>query len=102
MDKLKRIIENVIPNEIDQDEGVFADGYVLSPVTLGASLKGDGIAEEINTSYQLDFFYKTKGILIAKARDILIALDDYPTNDITFSWEDTPRLWRATLIIDTI
>lgn len=102
MDKLKRIIETVISKEIDQDEGVFNDGYVLNPVILGATLKGDGEAEEITTSYQLDFFYKSKGILIAKAKDILVALGDYPTNDFTFIWESTPRLWRATVIIDTI
>lgn len=102
MNNLKEIIETVITKEIEQDKGVCNDGYVLAPVYLSTALKGDGKPEEVTTSYQLDFFFRSKGELISKAKSLIDALKDYPTNDLTFTWEETARLWRATVSIETI
>lgn len=102
MDKLRDIIESVISREIEQDEGVFSDGYILAPINLGVALKGDGKTEEITTNYQLDFFFKRKMETIAKANLLMDALSDYPTGELMFTWESTPRLWRCTVIIETI
>lgn len=102
MNKLIRIIESIITREIEQDMGVFADGYILAPVDIRTALKGNGNPEEITTRYQLDFFYKSRGELVAKAKALINALGDYPTNDLTFTWEETARLWRATVLIEII
>lgn len=102
MNKLKEIIETIITKEIEPDKGVFADGYVLAPIDVNIALKGDGNPTELTTRYQLDFFFKEKGETVAKAKALLIALGDYPTNDLTFTWEDNARLWRATVSIETI
>ena len=102
MNELKEIIETVISREIEQDEGVFNDGYVLAPAYTDVGLKGDGKAEEITKNYQLDFFFRKKGETIAKAEALMKALSDYPTTGLTFSFEETPRLWRGTVSIETI
>lgn len=102
MNKLKEIIETVIPNEIEQDKGVFANGYILAPAYLQTALKGDGKPTEITTNYQLDFFFKSKGEVTAKSKALILALGDYPLGDLTLNWEETVRLWRATVSIDTI
>ena len=102
MNKLKDIIETVISKEIDQDYGVFSDGYILQPTYISAELKGDGNPEEVTTNYQLDFFYKNKREIIARAKELIVQLGDYPTNDLSFVWEETVRLWRATVFIEVI
>lgn len=102
MNNLKEIIETVILREIEQDEGVFSNGYVLEPVNIETALKGDGKPEEITTDYQLDFFFKKKGETVAKAKALIDALDEYQTSDVTFRWEEQVRLWRATMTITTI
>ena len=102
MNKLKTIIETVISKEIDQDLGVFSDGYILQPIDVITELKGDGNPEEVATNYQLDFFYRNKGEITARAKDLIMQLSDYPINDLTFVWETTARLWRATVIIQVI
>lgn len=102
MNELKRIIETIVYREIEPDEAVFSSGYTISPVIMNTSLKGDGEPEEITTSYQLDFFYKSRGEAIAKAKALIDALGDYPTNDLTFTWEEIVRLWRGTILIETI
>lgn len=102
MNNLKEIIETVIAREIEQDEGVFDNGYILAPIYNDIALKGDGKPEEITTNYQLDFFFKKKNETIAKAKALIEALSDYPTNNLTFTWESTPRLWRCTVSIETI
>lgn len=102
MNKLKSIIETVISREIDLDRGVFADGYILQPIEIRADLKGDGFPEEVTIQYQLDFFYRNRGEVVARAKELLFALGDYPTNDLSITWEETVRLWRATVFIDKI
>lgn len=102
MSELNEIIETIITKEIEPDKGVFADGYILSPIYVSTALKGDGNPEELTTNYQLDFFFKSKGETIAKAKALILALADYPTNDLIFSWEETARLWRATVSIETL
>lgn len=102
MNKLKEIIETVIAREIEQDEGVFDNGYILAPVYHDVALKGDGKPEEIITDYQLDFFFRKKGETIAKAKALIEALSDYPMDDFAFTWESTARLWRCTTRIETI
>lgn len=102
MNKLKSIIETIVSQEIDLDRGVFADGYILQPYGIRADLKGDGYPEEISTQFQLDFFYKNRGEVVARAKELLIALGDYPTNDLSITWEETVRLWRGTVFIEKI
>lgn len=102
MNKLKSIIETVISKEIDPDSGVFSDGYILQPFALRTELKGDGFPEELATQYQLDFFYKNRGETVSKARELIIKLGNYPLNDLSFTWEETARLWRGTILIEAI
>lgn len=102
MNELKNIIKNVISSEIDPDGGVFSDGFILQPINVITGLKGDGTPEEVSTQYQLDFFYKNKGEITARAKELLFELGDYPTNDLSFTWEGTARLWRATVFIEKV
>lgn len=102
MNDLKKIIETIIPKEIEQDNAVFNGGYTIAPINVDIALLGDGEPQEITTSYQLDFFFKGKGELVAKTKSLIIALKDYSTNDTTFTWEETVRLWRATMTIEEI
>jgi len=99
---LKALIETVIDKEIQQDEGVFADGYTIEPVTMDEVLKGDGKPEEISTTYQIDIFYKAKGQLLHKAVLLAMALKDYPMSGFIFTWESNARLWRGTTSIEKI
>jgi len=102
MSDLKSIINTIITKEIEPDKGVCNDGYVLAPVYIETALKGNGKPEEIATHYQLDFFFKSKGEVMAKAKSLIMALEDYPTTDLSFNWEENARLWRATVSIETI
>lgn len=102
MNKLKQIIKTIITNEIEPDVAVFNDGYTIAPFTTYTALKGDGKPQEIATGYQLDFFFKSKGETVAKAKALIEALGDYPVSDLTYTWETTVRLWRATMTIETI
>lgn len=102
MNKLKDIIETIISREIDPERGVFSDGYILQPIYVSTGLKGDGNPEELATNYQLDFFFKNKGEIAAKAKELIYELGDYPTSELSFVWEETVRLWRATVFIETV
>lgn len=102
MNELKQIIESVILKEIQQDDGVSDNSYVLEPISIETVLKGDGIAEETATNYQLDFFFRRKGELLAKAHELHEALGKYQMSDFSFMWEDMARMWRATVTITTI
>lgn len=102
MKALKEIIKTIIPYELQQDEGVKNNSFVLDPYILGQALRGDGMPQEIFTEFQLDVFFKNKGELTAKCKALSLALSDYPIEDFIFSWESTARLWRGTTIIEKL
>lgn len=102
MTELVTIISTIITTELLQDDVVKANSFVLDPVTTDVVLRGDGKPEEVTTSYQLDFFFEKKGKLVSKTKALIAALSDYCISNVTYRWEDTVRLYRATMRIETI
>ena len=103
MDKLailKNTIKTVVNTELNRDDDVVKDSFVLNPVSLDIGLKGDGAQQELIQRYQLDFFYEAKGKAMAKAVALQDALSEYACGDCAFLWEQNALLWRGSLTIE--
>lgn len=102
MTELRAIIKTIIPKEISTDENVVENSFIIEPYMTEDVLKGDGRPEEISTSYQIDVFFKNKGELVAKAKELSLALGQFPNGGFTFTYEGVARLWRGTVTIEKI
>lgn len=102
MNEVKTIIKSIVPKELMQDENVVASSFLLEPFMTETILKGDGQPAELSTTYQLDVFFKNKGELVAKCKQLVEALADYPMEPFSYIWESNARLYRGTTNIEIL
>ena len=105
MDKLtilKNLIKTVVTTELNPNDKVVADSFTINPVILMVGLKGDGSVQESVQRYELDFFFKEKGNVMAKAISLQDTLKDYVIGDLYLTWEENVLLWRGTFSIEII
>ena len=105
MDKLitlKNLIKTLVTTELNPNDKVVADSFTINPISLVIGLKGDGKVQESVQRYQLDFFFKEKGKVMAKAISLQDALKEYVIGDLYLTWEETALLWRGSFPIEII
>lgn len=99
---LKNLIKTVVSTELNRDDDVVANSFVLNPISLDIGLKGDGAQQELVQRYQLDFFFEAKGKTMSKAVALQNALNEYVCGDCLFTWEQNALLWRGTFSVEFI
>lgn len=99
---LKNLIKTLVETELNPNDTVSANSFTINPVSLAIGLKGDGCVQESVQRYEVDFFFKQKGEVMAKAVALSKLLSEYIIGDVYLLWEQNVLLWRGMFTVEII